>query len=143
MGVYLDTSALAKCYVREPGSDEFEAWVQEAPEPTISSLTLVEMRCLLARRRRAGSLDAQSESRVYALFLQDIDQCHLSVEAVGDGDVRSAVHLMGRVDAQPLRALDAIHLSICASHRIGMLATADALMAAAASELGIEVVRFG
>jgi len=142
LAVYVDTSALAKWYVREPGSDEFEAWVQKAPRPTISSLTLVEMRCLLARWRRAGSLDEQSESRAYALFLQDIDRCHLSVEALDDGDVRSAVHLMGRVDTQPLRALDALHLSICASRRIGKLATADAVMAAAASELGIEVVRF-
>jgi predicted nucleic acid-binding protein len=140
--VYVDTSALAKWYVREPRSDDFEAWIQAVPTPTISSLTLVEMRCLFARRRRTGSLDEQSESRMYALFLQDIDRRYLNVEPLDDADIRSAVHLMSRVGAHPLRTLDAIHLSICTSREIGQLATADALLADAAGELGIEVVRF-
>lgn len=140
--VYVDTSALAKWYVHEQRSGEFEAWIQTAPTPTISSLTLVEMRCLLARRRRSGSLDQKSESRTYALFLQDIDQRYLNVEPLDDADIRSAVHLMRRVGTHPLRTLDAIHLSICTSREIGQLATADALLAAAAGELGIDVVRF-
>lgn len=142
MTAYIDTSALAKWYVREPRSDEFEVWVRCADCPTISSLSLVEMRCLLARRRRTGSLDNQSESQAYALFLQDIDQRHLTVEFLDDADVRSAVHLMEHVGARPLRTLDAIHLSVCSSRRFDTLATADTVMAAAAADLGIEVVRF-
>lgn len=46
-----DTSALAKRYLNEPRSDEFEAWLERAEEPVISSLALVEMRSLLARHR--------------------------------------------------------------------------------------------
>ena len=92
MTTYVDTSALAKWYVREPNSDEFEVWIRSVECPTISSLSLVEMRCLLARRRRTGSLDNESESQAYALFLQDIDQRHLTVEPLDDADVRSAVH---------------------------------------------------
>jgi hypothetical protein len=49
---------------------------------------------------------------------------------------------MARVESHPLRTLDAIHLSICTSREIARLATADAVMGAAATELGIEVVRF-
>ena len=40
------------------------------------------------------------------------------------------------------RTLDAIHLSICTSREIGQLAAADAVIAAAAADLGIDVVRF-
>jgi hypothetical protein len=142
MRVYVDTSALAKWYVQEVSSDAFEAWIRRTPQATISSLTLVEMRCLLARRRRLGSLDAEAESAAYQLFMEDIDQRHLGVEPLEDADARAAVHLMARVESHPLRTLDAIHLSICTSREIGQLATADVVMAAAAAELGIEVVRF-
>ena len=142
MSVYIDTSALAKWYLREAGSDEFEAWIHKAHVPTISSLTMVEMRGLLARHRRMGSLDEQAECRTYGVFAQDVDERHLTVELLEDADVRAAAHLIGRLDAHPLRTLDAVHLSICTSREIGQLATADAVIAAAAADLGIEVVRF-
>jgi len=142
VGVYLDTSALAKWYVREERSDEFADWIRRATAPTISSLTLVEMRCLLARRRRAGTLDEHAESQAQTLFLQDVDQRHLVVEAIDDADIRAAAHLITRIRVQPLRTLDAIHLTLCASRRITHLATADRVMAKVAEELGIEVVRF-
>jgi predicted nucleic acid-binding protein len=140
--VYIDTSALAKWYVREARSDDFEAWIREASAPTISSLTLVEMRCLLARRRRAGSIDEQAASRAYGLFLEGIDRRYLTVETIDDTDVRAAAHLITRLSARSLRTLDAIHLTICTSRDIGQIATADAVMAATAEELGLEAVRF-
>jgi len=140
--VYIDTSALAKWYVPEVGSDDFEAWLHQASTPTISSLTLVEMRCLLARRRRNDDIDRGTERRAFELFREHVDARLLAVEPVNDADVRSAVNLMARVDSYSLRTLDAIHLSICTSREIGQLATADAVLAGAAAELGIEVVRF-
>jgi hypothetical protein len=142
VAAYVDTSALAKWYVPEPGSDELEAWIRRAPTPTISSLTLVEMRCLLARRRRGGSLSEWQEARSHELLMQDVDRRHIIVEAVEDTDIRAAASLIGRLTAHRLRTLDAIHLAICTSREIGQLATADAVMAAAAEELGIETVRF-
>jgi predicted nucleic acid-binding protein len=142
VAAYVDTSALAKWYVPEPGSDELEAWIRAAPTPTISSLTLVEMRCLLARRQRAGSLSERQVSRAHGRLLQDIDQRHLIVEPAEDGDVRAAAHLIAELADHGLRTLDAIHLAICRSRQIGLLATADAVMAEAAAALGIEVVRF-
>jgi len=143
VGVYIDTSALAKWYVRESGSDEFEVWIRRAAAPTISSLTLVEMRCLLARRRRTGTLDEHAVTRALGHFGEHVDARLLAVAPVEDADVRGAAHLIARLRAHPLRTLDAIHLSICTSREIGQLATADAAMAAAAEELGIDVVRFG
>lgn len=142
MAAYVDTSALAKWYVPERGSDELEAWIRAAPMPTISSLTLVEIRCLLARRRRTGSLSKQEETRAHELLMQDVDRRHVVVEPVEDTDIRAAAHLIAQLTAHRLRTLDAIHLAICTSREIERLATADAVMAAAAVELGIEVARF-
>ncbi|MDM8560842.1 type II toxin-antitoxin system VapC family toxin [Candidatus Parabeggiatoa sp. HSG14] len=50
--VYLDTSALAKWYLNEAHSHEFSNWIQKQEDTHISSLTITEFRCLLARRRR-------------------------------------------------------------------------------------------
>ena len=142
MAVYVDTSALAKWYLPEPRADEFAAWILESTSPTISTLTIVEMLCLLARLRRTGILDEPQEVGAHDLFVRDVDLRRLAVEPVADADFRLAVHLMASTSSHPLRALDAIHLAICTSREIGQLATADAVMAAAAGELGVEVVRF-
>ena len=63
--VYLDTSALAKWYLNEPRSEDFAAWIQNQDDTHISTLTLVEMRCLLARRRRAGELSMALEQQAF------------------------------------------------------------------------------
>jgi len=50
--IYFDTSALAKWYINETRSDDVEKYLQKHGPVTISDFTIVEMRCLLARRRR-------------------------------------------------------------------------------------------
>lgn len=52
--IYFDTSALAKWYLNEVGSGDVEKYIQEHGPVDMSDLTVVEMRCLLARRRRGG-----------------------------------------------------------------------------------------
>ena len=46
---YLDTSALAKWYLKEPLSERVEAFILTLPYGIISSLTRLEMACRLAR----------------------------------------------------------------------------------------------
>ena len=56
---YVDTSALAKWYLPEEGSEKLAQWIQQQEDTCISSLTMTELRCLLARRRRMGLLTAE------------------------------------------------------------------------------------
>ena len=84
MGPYLDTSALAKWYLNEPLSEQFEAFIREQSSGAISRLTVVEFRCLLARRRRAGEITKSVESRVYASFEEDVGGFDVAVR-VGAG----------------------------------------------------------
>lgn len=141
--VYLDTSALAKWYLNERGSDQFADWIVEQREPWISTLTVVEMRCLLGRRRRAGELGREIEERAFATFEEDIANGHLFLHPVDDEAVRAGLALIGRVGDLPLRTLDALHLALARQLVAPRLATADAQMADAAMALGLEVVRFG
>ena len=71
---YLDTSALAKWYLNEAGSEAFVSFLQGLDSAVISSLTQTEMRSLLSRRRRMGDLSAELESLLFAAFLDDIDR---------------------------------------------------------------------
>ena len=141
--VYVDTSALAKWYLNEPGSEDFADWIVAEPEPWISTLTSLEMRCLLARRRRAGEISDAIEQRALATFEEDLVYGHLFLYPIDDDAVRGGHALIGRLSELPLRTLDALHLALARQLGAARLATADATMAAAASALGLEAVRFG
>ncbi len=140
--VYLDTSALAKWYLNETHSDEVEAFIREHAPLAVSSLTVVEMRCLLARRRRQGDFTEATETRVFAAFQEDIRRGHLVEHAIGQGGADGAVNLIGSLPHIPLRTLDALHLAIAWDIGADAIATADRVMAAAAEEMEIPVEAF-
>lgn len=140
--VYLDTSALAKWYLNEANSEAFADWMQGQDSACISGLTLAEMRCLLARRRRRGDFSRELEQEIYATFSEDIRLGHILLRPLKDEHATDAVHLMERLSRLPLRTLDALHLAAARDLGCGRLATADRIMARAAEALGMEVVRF-
>jgi hypothetical protein len=142
MGPYLDTSALAKWYLNEPFSEQFDAFIQGQPTAAISRLTVVELRCLLARRRRAGEITKAIESRVYVAFEKDVGAGFLQVHPVADEHLIAALGLITRFGRYPLRTLDALHLSIAQGIHCRRLATADKAMASAGKAAGLDVVRF-
>jgi uncharacterized protein len=142
-GPYLDTSALAKWYLNEPLSDEVDDYLRTLPHAWISSLTALELRCLLARRRRAGEVGAEQEAAILALFEQDVSDGYLVALAVEDDHFHTAGRLIARLPAHPLRTLDALHLAVVHQAGLGSLATADRVMADAAQALGLAVRRFG
>jgi uncharacterized protein len=140
---YVDTSALAKWYLPEPSSDAFVDFIRRQDSAAISRLTTVELRCLLARRRRAGDITAQHERDAWLTFEDDIRAGHLRVEALSDGHAVAARDLLDQLHDVPVRTLDAFHLAIARSLGVGVLATADRVMARAAEVLGITVMMFG
>jgi len=142
MIAYLDTSALAKWYLNEPFSEQFEDYVRSRPSSDISRLTVVELRSLLARRRRAGDFDKSVERRVLSTFQQDVADGALHVQPIGDERFTDAMALIDRLSRHPLRTLDALHLAIAEGIGADELATADRTMAAAARALGFGVRRF-
>jgi hypothetical protein len=142
VGPYLDTSALAKWYLNEPFSEEFEAFIQEQPTAAISRLTVVEFRCLLGRRRRAGEITRAVESRVYASFEKDVGAGSLQVYPVADEHLIAALGLIALLRRYPLRTLDALHLAIAQGIHCRRLATADKTMADAGKAAGLGIARF-
>jgi predicted nucleic acid-binding protein len=140
--VYLDTPALAKWYLNEARSEDFVSWIQDQEDVHISSLTVVEMRCLLARRRRNHELSVDLEQKIQATFQDDLAQGFLTLHPVEDDQVMGALNLITLLANHPLRTLDAIHLGIARRLGADCLATADTVMGEAAEALGMEVIWF-
>jgi uncharacterized protein len=141
--IYIDTSALAKRYLPEDGSDDFDRFLSRATSVSISRLTMVETRCLLARRRRNRDIDAGAERRALAAFEDDLAQGFLEMHPLEDRHALGARDLLIRLAAVPLRTLDALHLAIAIAIGAQQVATADATFATAAAALRLRVERFG
>jgi len=139
---YVDTSALAKWYLNEDFSDAVEGYLRSFPSVQISSLTRIELRCLLARRRRNREISAELESKISGRFQEDIQQGHLRVLPLGDEHVGTAMAIMDSLPEHSLRALDALHLALARTAGVESLATADRAMASVAEALGLSVQRF-
>lgn len=141
-GVYIDTSALAKWYVREAFSDEFDSFIRSCGEPVISRLTLVEFRCLLARRRRNSDLSKKNERDAQHTFEEDMRLGFLKINPVQDHHFALAHDLIGKLQHLQLRTLDALHLAIASASGFPRFATADKVQAEAAEALGISTEKF-
>jgi predicted nucleic acid-binding protein len=140
--IYFDTSALAKWYLNEAQSEDVEAYIQAHGPVDISDLTVVEMRCLLGRRRREGHIDADTELKIFATFQEEIRQGFLISHALFDGIAAAALNLLSMLPTVPLRTLDAFHLAVAIQIQAEVLASADRIVADAAAALDIPVVRF-
>jgi uncharacterized protein len=140
---YLDTSALAKRYLDEPGSDDLDDFLGRRPRALIGRLAVVELRCLLKRRRGAREINARYEQAALADFADDVRRGHFQVEPLTDRHALMAYDLVDQLSGRSLRTLDALHLAIAQSVGAGVLATADLEMARAARALGFTVATFG
>ena len=142
MADYIDTSALVKWYLEEPFSAEFEAYVAKRSGACISRLTIVELRCALARRRRSKEINSRYEKDAMSTFDTDILRGHLQVLPVDDARFVEARKYIDQLADLPLRTLDALHLATAKAHRCRHFVTADKAQADAARSLGFAVHTF-
>lgn len=127
----MDTSALLKRYVDEPGRDLTLAAMEREPTWCVSSLAITEARIALCRLIEAKALEEvlarlEDDSRQMALVPVD-DRCLQRAAEIGC--------------SSSLRALDAIHLA--AADRLPKplrFLTFDARQRSAAVALGLEAI---
>jgi predicted nucleic acid-binding protein len=129
---YLDTSALVKLCVAEPGTDLVAAVWDGADLVVTSRLADAEVRAVLASGRRAGALDDDAARTATAAWRRLSPGLRLveTVPAVLDEAARL-------VERHPLRAADAVHLAsalVLRSPDLLVLAWDEHLAVAARSE---------
>lgn len=140
---YLDSSALAKWYLSEAGSAEFVEFIRTRQVALISRLTVVEIRSLLARRRRSGDITIEYQQDAVRTFDSDVRKGFLHVEPLSDSQAVIAADFIDRLADQPLRTLDALHLAVARTTGTRLIATADRALARAAQALGFATITFG
>jgi predicted nucleic acid-binding protein len=104
--LYLDTSALVKLYVDEPGRAAVVSEIEGAAAVATVRIAYAEARAAFARKRREGGLDAKSLR--LAVELLDEDWAAYNVVDVSEPLVRRAGILAER---HGLRGYDAVHLA--------------------------------
>lgn len=112
---FLDTSALAKLYHEEPGSDYVERILNHpGSRGIVSRLSLVEMESVFAIKVRTGALDENGRSLALRRLRADIARDRLVVgPPIEPKHYRSAAKLL-RIHgvSRGLRTLDALQLAV-------------------------------
>ncbi|MDD2459910.1 MAG: type II toxin-antitoxin system VapC family toxin [Kiritimatiellae bacterium] len=135
MRVFFDSSAFAKRFLEEAGSDEVEALCMRASDLGLSVICLPEIISAMNRRVRERSLSrrqyAVTKERL-ALDIGDADIIQLTTAVVA----RSVKML----EQNPLRAMDALHLACAAEWEADVFATSDLRQFNAAVAEGLHAV---
>ena len=135
MKLFLDTSAFAKRYVAEVGSDKLLALCKQADALAVSVICLPELISTLSRLVREAKLTKAQYRKLKNLAisdLADVEVCQL------DAGVLAATTSL--LEAHPLRAMDALHIACALSAAPDKFISADQRQLAAARKSGLSVV---
>lgn len=139
---YIDTSALIKRYLDEPGSDAFDDFCAlPGVDRIISPLGGTEFTGALQRRVRTRELTARQAAAVRQRFFADLAAGGWRLVELGAEVFAKASELMIHLGA-PLATLDALHLACALQHGAGELATVDNQLATAARKAKLRVHLF-
>lgn len=133
MRTFFDSSAFAKRYVEEPGSDAVDRLCVEASDLAVSILCIPEILSALNRRVRERSLTRASYERAKRQLLED-----LADAAVINLTPAVLATCAGVLEASPLRAMDALHVACAAEWEAGLFVSADKRQVAAARKAGLQ-----
>ena len=144
---FLDTSALAKRYHKESGSEYMDRILEQpGSRSLISHLSIVELESVLAIKTRTGEIDEQALQIARRRFRADIARQRLLVAPpVHERHFHSARKLLIQYGvAEGLRTLDALQLAIAVDLRqlghISVLVAADQRLCRVASMAGCAAV---
>jgi predicted nucleic acid-binding protein len=133
---YLDTSALVKRYVLEPGSRTVREIVRRRTV-AVSRIAYAELASAVARLQREGELDARGRDQILARL--DEDFASFTVVEVRPAIVRRVPAL---VVQRALRGYDAVHLASALAVRDQGAAltfwSADRALVGAATSFGLK-----
>ncbi len=133
MKTCLDSSAFAKRFVEEQGSDAVEAVCARANELGLSVLCVPEIVSALNRRLRERVLNPMQYRQAKQRLLDDVrnaDIIQLTPSVVG-----SAIQIL---EASHVRTMDALHIACALEWGADLFVTADTRQLAAAKRAGLK-----
>jgi predicted nucleic acid-binding protein len=134
MKVFMDTSAFAKLYVAEHGSEAVMALCKQADELIVSAICLPELvatLCRLVREKRLVKADYRKLKGAAIADLGDIDICQITARVLD-----STVPLL---ETYVLRSLDALHVACAIAVQPDVFVSADRRQLLAAKKAGLQI----
>jgi predicted nucleic acid-binding protein len=133
--VFLDTSAFAKRYVAEHGSDKVMALCLKADSLVVSVICLLELISTLSRlvrEKKLAKADYRKLKGAAMADLADVDICHLTPDVL--------VSVVSLLESNPLRAMDALHVACALAVEPDIFVSADHRQLSAARKAGLKIV---
>ena len=134
MRTFLDTSAFAKRYLAETGSDRVQILIGDTDHLAVSVLCVPEFVSMLSRLVREGRLAGTGRTALKenaVRDLEDADVCQITAGVLG-----SAIELL---EKHPLRAIDALHVASAIAIGADLFVSADRRQLAAARASDLQV----
>ena len=133
MKAYLDSSAFAKRFIDESGSDIVEAICTDATSLGLSVICVPEIVSALNRRRRERTLNQKQYGEAKQRLLDDVrdaDIINLTPAVIG-----AAVRVL---EASPVRAMDALHIACALEWGAELFVSSDRQQLSAAKQAGLK-----
>lgn len=133
--MFLDTSAFAKRYIAEQGSDKVLDVCQKADGLVVSAICLPEListLCRLVREKKLASAAYRKLKGDALADLADVDICQMTSEVL--------TLVVSLLELQPLRTLDGIHVACALACEPDVFVSADRRQLSAATKAGLKVV---
>jgi predicted nucleic acid-binding protein len=132
---FLDTSALAKRYIAEPGSEKVLALCQQADSLVVSIICLPELISALARLVREKKLAMANYRKLKRDAIADLADayiCQITPEVIDLG--------ISLLEQHSLRAMDALHLASALASEPDIFVSADHRQHLAARKAGLKIL---
>ena len=138
MRTFFDSSALAKRYIQEAGSDEVLKFCMEATEIGVSIICYPEILSAFCRLKREGHLTQTGLSQAKRELQADLAEA--SVLELTEITVENAASLL---ETNALKAMDALHIATALEWQAEMFVSGDEQQLKAAKKAGLKIRKVG
>lgn len=132
MRTFLDSSAFAKRYVEEIGSEDVDVLCAEATEIALSVLCVPEILSALNRRVREGRLSRLQYQQARQRLSEDV--LDVVIVNLTPSVISTCTSIL---EAGPLRAMDALHVACAVQWEADLFVSADKRQISAARRAGL------
>ena len=138
MKLAVDSSAFAKRYVQEVGSEKLDDILQNASELALCVILLPELISGLNRRLREGALTDKDYQKAKKFLMEDVRDA--TVLQLTPAVISKAVKLL---ENNVLRAMDALHVACALEWNAELFVTSDRRQLDAAINSGLQTEYLG
>ena len=131
---FFDSSALAKRFIEESGSDEIEKICFDSESIAVSSICFPEIISALNRRLRESSISKKDYLLIKERLIEEIE--HIEIINVVPEVIAKSITLL---EKNSLRTLDATHVASALMWKPDLFVSADKSQILAAKKIGLKV----